>query len=128
MRALFRKLFPEFAWDWRGRLKYLLSREADLAACAVRGVPLEVTAQALRLFCDAFDIPDEQLYCLRPGDRIHDIYCAMVRGISDHMEYEQLFISLDETIGRELSESELTSIETIEDLVRFVHANSPRSP
>lgn len=77
----------------------------------------------MRLFCDAFDIPDEQMFCLRASDTIHDIYRAMVAPTHDDMEYERLGMNLEDGIGRALSEDESKSFVTIEDVIRFVHEN-----
>ena len=121
MRAFLQSLVRSSAWDSGRRLKYLLDREPDPSACAVSGIPPESTERALRLFCDAFDIPEEQMFCLRPPDVIQDIYRAMVPGVCDDMEYERLMIGLEEVIGRELAEGECMRIATIEDLIRFVH-------
>ena len=123
MRTFLRNLLQNPRWDSQGRLKYLLSRESSPAACAVAGVSPESTERALRLFCDAFDIPDEQRFCLRPSDAIHDIYRAMVAPTHDDMEYERLGMNLKEAIGRSLTEGESKSFVTIEDVIRFVHEN-----
>jgi len=123
MLTFLRNLLQNPRWDSQGRLKYLLSRESSAADCAVAGVSPESTERTLRLFCDAFDILDEQMFCLRPSDAIHDIYRAMVAPTHDHMEYERLGMYLEEAIGRSLTESEFKSFATIENLMRFVHEN-----
>ena|SRR5436190_12949341 len=111
------------AYDGEGRLKYLLPRESNPAACAFAGVSSQTTQCALRLFCDAFDIPEEQMFCLRPSDIIHDIYRAMVPSTYDDMEYERLGINLEEAIRRALTNDEAKSLVTIEDIIRFVDRN-----
>jgi hypothetical protein len=117
----FRNLLQNPAWDAHGKLKYLLARDSDPTACVVAGVPPQTAERALRLFCDAFDIPDEQVFCLRPSDLIHDIYLAMVVPPGDDMEYERLAGNVEEAMGRALSDDEFKSFVTIEDLIRFVH-------
>lgn len=123
IRTFFRNLLQNPRWDSQGRLKYLLSRESSAAACAVAGVSPASTKRALRLFCDAFDIPDEQVFCLRPSDAINDIYRVMVAPTHDDMELERLWMNLGEAIGRPLTEGEFKSFVTITDLIRFVHEN-----
>ncbi len=123
MRTFFRNLLQNTPWDSQSRLKYLLSRESSAAACAVAGVSPETIDRALRLFCDSFDIPDEQMFCLRPSDAIHDIYRAMVARTHDDMEFERLAMGLEEAIGRSLTEGECKGLVTIEELIRFVHEN-----
>ena len=123
LRRFFRDRGQNAAYDGRGRLKYLLPRESNSVACAVAGVSSQTTQCALRLFCDAFDIPDEQMFCLRPCDVIHDIYRAMVPSAYDDMEYERLGINLEEAIHRALTNDEAKSLVTIEDTIRFVDQN-----
>jgi hypothetical protein len=122
MRTFFRNLLRNPGWDDHGRLRYLLTRDSDPTACVVAGVPPQASERALRLFCDAFDIPDEQVFCLRASDSIHDIYQAMVAPTHDDMEYERLGMNLEKAIGRALSDSEAKSFVTIEDVIRFTHA------
>ncbi|MES2572366.1 MAG: hypothetical protein V4710_20220 [Verrucomicrobiota bacterium] len=124
LQAFFSALFLKrgrgnSAWESSGRLKYLSGREPE--ACAVSGVSAEVVERTLVLFCDAFDIPQEQRFCLCPADQLHDIYRAMVTGRCDEMEYERLMINVEDAIGRALKEQELESVVTIEHLIRFVH-------
>jgi len=127
MIAFLRRFFSNPAWDSKGRFTYLLDRESDQNLCVVSGVPLEVVDEALKLFCDAFDIPDEQRYCLRPSDQMMDIYKAMVTGFSDDLEFERLTMNLDKAIGRKITDEESVTIKSLEDLVRFLCVNKKSS-
>lgn len=120
MIPFLQRLFLNPTWK-EGKLRCLLDREALPAASVVEGVPSESVEQALRMFCDAFNIPTEQQFCLRPSDRIDAIYREMAQGMIDDMEYERLVMLLEEALGRKVSEQEIVAIVTIEDLVRFLH-------
>ena len=97
----------------------MLDRESDPEACQLEGVSPEAVDLALDIFCDAFDIISEQKYCLRPSDRLMDIYSAMVTGMSDDLEFERLGMNLDK-IEAGTPEDMDKPIETIEDLCRWV--------
>ena len=124
MRTFFRQLFSNPAWDSKGKSVYLLNRRSSAEACSVVGVPAKVIDRALCMFCDAFDIPEEQRFCLRPSDRICDIYGAMVTGNHDDWECERLMMNVKELIKRQLSQEECGSIVSIEDLIRLLRKNT----
>ena len=105
-----------------GNLKYLLQREPSREACMIEGVSAEAVDLALDIFCDAFDIEQEQKYSLRPSDKLMDIYSVMVTGQTDDLEFERLGMNLDDIEAGIPGESD-PSIETIEDLCRWVYTN-----
>ena len=111
-------------WDRHGKLRYLREREPNLGACSIEGISSEETARSLALFCDAFDIPESQSSCLRLTDHIRDIYDAMTTWLTDDLEMERLLLNLQEQIKRPVTEEEQQKLQTIEDLIRFLHTNS----
>ena len=96
-------------YDSAGDVKYLLGRASDPGLCVVPGVPAAVRDEALRIFCEDFDIPQRQMYCLRPDDELMAIYRSFV-GRS----------SLDELPGPEPTDEELASVKTVADVIRLV--------
>ncbi len=115
------------AYDSLRRFKFLLGRPSDPGACGVEGVPGDVTEKALQIFCDSFDIPAEQVHCLRPADTIAEIYKAMIGKRSwDDMEYERLAMALEEALGRKILDDEFLAISTIGELQIFLAAGFRR--
>ncbi len=101
-----------------------MDREDDPKQCMISGVSKEIIDIALDCFCDAFDIPDSQKYCLRPHDRINDIYEAMTKNQWwDDCELERLNSNVENIVGRKISEAEGKQVNTIEDLIRFINDN-----
>ncbi|HEX3625067.1 MAG TPA: hypothetical protein VH280_06565 [Verrucomicrobiae bacterium] len=123
MRKFLHNFFSNPAWDNQGKFAWLLNREASPDACAIDGVPPEIVDAALHLFCHAFDIPDAQRFCLRPSDRVQDIYLAMVNGLHDDLEYERLAMNIDKLIARKVSQQKIQNFITVEDVIRFVFKN-----
>jgi hypothetical protein len=110
-------------YDRDGNAKYLLGRANDSAQCEVDGVPAAIRDEALALLCDSFDIPERQMYCLRPDDELMAIYQSFVGPRSwDDMEFERLGMAIDELPGAPLSEQEAQAIKAVEDVVRVVAA------
>lgn len=108
-------------YDRNGNAKYLLGRINDPAQCEVEGVPAAIRDEALALLCDSFDIPERQIYCLRPNDELMAIYHSFVGPRSwDGMEFERLGMAIDELAGTPLSEQEAHAVRTVEDVVRVV--------
>jgi len=108
-------------WTLLGRLRCLRGRTADRALSQVPGVDERYTDRALELVCSAFLIPAAQRYCLRPDDTLTFLYLGgFKRRLVDDMEFENLFLSLDEAIGRQLSDDEKQGITTVGDVVRFL--------
>jgi hypothetical protein len=112
-----------------GRLRNLRGRTPDAALCQVPGVDQRCTDRALKLVCGAFLIPAGQQYCLRPGDALRFIYLGgHKRRLCDDMEFESLFLGLGEAVGRPLSELEMKSVQTVEDVVRFLKEHEQVKP
>lgn len=110
-------------YDRRGNLKYLLGRAADPAMCDVSGVPPDVRDEALALLCESFDIPEQQMHCLRPGDELMAIYRSIVGPrFWDDMELERTRMAIDELPGPKLTDEEAQAVATVADLVRVVAA------
>jgi hypothetical protein len=108
-------------YDRDGNAKFLLGRSADPKACEMEGVPAEARDTALALLCEAFDIPQGQLYCLRPNDDLMALYASFVGPRSyDEMQFERLGIAIDELPGEALSASEAEVIRTVADVIRVV--------
>ena len=111
-------------WDRYGKLRYLREREPNLEACCIDNIPSSTVAGFLTVICDAFGIPESQTFCLRPTDRITDIYAAMTTWLSDGLELEILLIKVQEKIKRPVTEAEQEKLQTIEDLIRFLQTNT----
>jgi hypothetical protein len=110
-------------YDRNGTVKYLLGRSSDPGQCEVQGIPAAIRDEALAILCDSFDIPERQMYCLRPDDKLMAIYQSLVgRRLCDDMEFERLGIAINDLGGASLSEQEAQAIKTVEDLVRVVAA------
>jgi hypothetical protein len=108
-------------YDWRGNAKYLLDRSTDAAQCDVPGVPDDVRDEALSTLCDSFDIPKRQMYCLRPHDELMAIYQSFVGPrYWDDLEFERLWMALDELPGEKLDVDAFQSIKSVGDLICFV--------
>ncbi len=108
-------------YDSRANLKYLLGRDANPAQCDVDGVPPAVRDEALAILCDSFDILERQMHCLRGDDELAAIYQSMVGPrLADSMEFERLWMSLDELRGEKVTAEEVETIKTVEDLIRAV--------
>jgi hypothetical protein len=110
-------------YNRQGNAKYLLGRAADPTQCEVEGVPSEVRDEALNLLCESFDIPERQMYCLRPDDELMAIYRSFVGPRSwDDLEFERLWLELDDLPGGKVSTGEFHAISSVADLMRFVAA------
>jgi hypothetical protein len=109
-------------YDWCGRMKYLLKRDADAAQCQVPGVDAHVTEKALDIICEAFQIQPVQRHCLRPADIIQEIY-GSITGLSDRMEIEFLVLNLERACGREIVGNEVDQIKTVADVILFLARN-----
>ena len=108
-------------YDRDGNAKYLLGRSNDPAQYEVDGVPAAIRDEALALLCDSFDIPECQKHCLRRDDELMAIYHSFVGPrFWDDMEFERLWMALDELPGGKLSSEEFEAIKTVEDVVRAV--------
>ena len=115
-------------YDRHGKLKYLSGRPDDPGVWSAHPRPVEPeqSEEALHLLCDAFDIPEDQKYCLRPEDDLMAIYGSIVGPRSwDDMEFERLWMNLDESLGRDLSKQEFESLSTVGDVVRLVAGRQP---
>lgn len=114
-------LIYDRAWDRAGRLRLLLDRRDDPAACRARGLSHDTVDLGLRMICESFDIPLEQVHCLRPDDRIFGLYSAVVAGRShDEHEMLRLVCSMDQAIQRRIEPAELNALDTVADLLQFL--------
>jgi hypothetical protein len=78
---------------------------------------------ALTLVCDAFMIPREQRYSLRPADELLWLYReGYLFRIADSMEFEHLFLGIQDVLARSLKEREVAAIRTVGDVIRVVGA------
>ncbi len=110
-------------YDRRGNAKYLLGRADEPAQCDLDGVPPAIRDEALLMLCDSFDIPERQMYCLRPDDELMAIYQSFIGPrYWDDMEFERLGMALEKLLGTEISQSEFESIRSVRDLIYFVDA------
>ena len=108
-------------FDRRGRLKVLQARPPSPEAVDVPNVSPDIRDEALGLLCDAFDIPAQQMHCLRPADELMGLYQAMIGPRWwDDLEFERLAISLDEVTGPDLSDEAFRGLRTVGDVIRFV--------
>lgn len=108
-------------YDRRGNAKYLLGRVADATQCDLDGVLPQVRDEALTLLCDAFDIPQRQMHCLRCDDELMAIYRSFVGPrFWDDLEFERLGLSLDELPGPKMTTEEFLAMKTVGDVIRAV--------
>jgi hypothetical protein len=109
--------------DSSGDAKFLIGRAVDPAQCNIEGVPPEVRDEALKLLCESFDIPQRQMYCLRADDELLAIYRSFVGPRPfDELQFENLWLSLDELPGPKVSPEEMETIKTVSDVARAVAA------
>jgi hypothetical protein len=54
----------------KGKLRFLLGRVSDPQACQLVDISAQITDRALAIFCDAFSVPESQMYCLVLSDRL----------------------------------------------------------
>ena len=69
--SAFKRWWTDFdysPYDRRGNAQCLAGRKSDPAQLNLPDNSPVVRDQALELFCDAFNIPSRQMYCLRPED------------------------------------------------------------
>ena len=119
------------AYDGHGRLKYLLGRPNDATAWAnaERSLGRDNVNTALRLVCQAFEIPESQMYCLRPDDDLLEIYRSKVGPRCwDGFEFERLALDLDQLPGPRLPVQAVASLKTIGDLARLVADRARTGP
>jgi hypothetical protein len=113
-------------YNWRGQMRYLLGREADPSLCQVSGFDSATVERALDAICGAFSIPLKQRYCLRPEDSLLEMYKS-ITWLADRMEFEILFLDLEQICGREIDLQEIKRIGTVGDVITFIASKSSNS-
>ena len=109
-------------YTWRGQMRYLVGRVPDPSACHGCEASSETVERALDIICESFAIPPAQRYCLRPADNLLAIY-ESITWLADDMEFERLFISLEDERGRPITLQEHKEIVTVADVIKFVGGN-----
>jgi hypothetical protein len=88
----------------KGKVKFLLARDSLPSLLEVEGVPFDFVKRILTIICASFGVPESQMYCLRLEDNLADIYKTFVEasllGMSDNLEYERLYLELEDMIGK----------------------------
>jgi hypothetical protein len=104
----------------RGRLRFLLDREPDPDSTRLPGIDPIVSENALAIIWRAFPIPKSQHYCLRPDDKLLELYRSIYPpGWPDCLDFNCLKSDLERAIHRCLSDGELLAL-SVGDVMRLL--------
>ena len=109
-----------FLIEERRRLNFLRARR-DHERLWLAAIPDSDRARVDKLLaaiCEAFMLPEQFRFRLRPSDDIHELYHSNVRGFPDSMEYEALEFFLTHECGADSSDLFFNQPCTVGMLVR----------
>jgi hypothetical protein len=125
--AWFRWLFVRNPGRVQGRMRFLLDREPDPVSARLPDIDPAVSENALEMIWEAFGIPKSQRYCLRPEDKLFELYQSIYPpGWPDCLDFNFLNCDLERAIHRRLSDDELLTL-SVGDVMRLLSSKIERT-
>lgn len=108
----------------RGQMQFLLNRAPDPVLARLSDVNPVIAEQALTIIAEAFGIPKSQRYCLRPDDKLLDLYHSIYPpGFPDCLDFNYLNFNLERALGRKLPENDVANL-TVAGLTRALECQA----